>query len=405
MARESLRDSYDAVLDFWPLGGKPGFAYALVKRTYDFSHGVCRLAAPVPLQHDTRDPELEPRQPPGSDFFPFKVQTDVVVLGSAYAVGAPRGSMDVGLRVGNRHKRVRVFGDRQATWDAGGRASFSSPEPFEEMPLTNDRAYGGCDARAPLPPTPTPLDELALELQLTADHPGVYPRNPFGCGYVLEAAPEPIALPNLEDPDDLLWPARIAVGDPRTWYRQPIPRTFGWWYTLMFPRFAFLGVRPWYAAPDGLEIAEVQRGWLPRDYATAFGAEDDDVFDRRFFQEAPPDQVFSDLAPETPIEVEGMHPERQKLGFLLPSPPRLGLRIEGQREDLPPRLSAVIIEPHKTRVSCVYAASTDSFPRALIPGVHKVIDMELTVDGDAPIPYETPVPIRDRLAEANENAT
>ena len=36
--------------------------------------------------------------------------------------------------------------------------------------------------------------------------------------------PQGLALPNLEDPNDLLTPERIIVEDPENWHQQPLPQ-------------------------------------------------------------------------------------------------------------------------------------------------------------------------------------
>src|SRR5690606_31247608 len=157
--------------------------YAIVKLTYEVSNGQAVLTQAKPLEHDLRDPELDPKMPVGSDFWPGKDATDVVVRGSAYA-RAPVQETWVGVQVGKAVKHIKVIGQRYVEW-RGAVPGFSAPEPFEEMAITNANAYGGCDLRVPVDAPTTLEDEIAQAY----DHPGVYPRNPFGKGYLV--SPEP----------------------------------------------------------------------------------------------------------------------------------------------------------------------------------------------------------------------
>ena len=116
-----------------------------------------------------------------------KPSTDVILLGHAHAPRSQVTVVDVTLQAGKLGKTVRVWGDR---WVTGGvMADISRPEPFEKIPLTWERAFGGWDR--------TPREE---------DLHWFDTRNPVGVGYVsrhgkvVEGSP----LPNLEDPWDPL---------------------------------------------------------------------------------------------------------------------------------------------------------------------------------------------------------
>src|SRR5690242_20589860 len=80
-----------------------------------------------------------------SDYAPVKRRCDVLLLGSAYAPGGRAvARLTVSLRVGSMHKEFEVVGDR--TWSNGifGLTS-TRPEPFEAMPISYDKAFGGVD--------------------------------------------------------------------------------------------------------------------------------------------------------------------------------------------------------------------------------------------------------------------
>ncbi len=72
--------------------------------------------------------------------------TDIYVSGQAWAPrGRPVASMDVGVRVGPCRRAAAVFGERH--WSRVGIAGPSAPLPFERMPLTYERCFGGCAKR------------------------------------------------------------------------------------------------------------------------------------------------------------------------------------------------------------------------------------------------------------------
>jgi uncharacterized protein YjbI with pentapeptide repeats len=86
----------------------------------------------------------EEMKPPLIDEGIVKVTSEFLVHGYAYP-REWRNAVTVRARLGDCEKTLQVFGDRY--WD-GTRAS--APMPFERMPLTWDRAYGG-DGYAPNP--------------------------------------------------------------------------------------------------------------------------------------------------------------------------------------------------------------------------------------------------------------
>jgi len=187
------------------------------KETYDIvEDGFCGLAEE---QAPFEDPTEERPEP---EFFPYKSATDLVVQGTAHSPGGrPVSEMKASVQVGRVHKEIMVLGDRTCTYQQGQAPRFSEPEPFTTMPLGYERAYGGKD--------PSPREKTLEEL--LAVHPGTYPRNDNGKGYVLanEAdSIEGLALPNLENPRDRLTPNRLVVGDPSNWWKQPLPESFDW---------------------------------------------------------------------------------------------------------------------------------------------------------------------------------
>lgn len=397
--RTPVRASYDAVVDLYPGESIRTAAYALVKFTFEPRGGRARLAPPEPLLKDIRDPDGDPRIAAGTDFWPFKGRTDVVVQGSAFAPnGRPKSRMEVSVHLGERPlKRIAVFGDRRVSWENSGRVRFGLPEPFDEMPVTWDRAFGGCDFRVPLP---EPLTD-GLKIQLHHDHPGLYPRNPFGRGYAV--LPEPVddfVLPNLEDPDDLLADGRLVTRDPRLWYTQPLPWTFDWVHPVTFPRHLYmgLGVDAWYPGPQDRRMPEVARGYLRDGYRDHF-ERNPPVLDpmQPFMQGASHGMTVADPAPGVPIRIRGMHPDLPEVAMPLPDrTPWIELLLDGRALSTQVRMHHVVCRPAEMRYTIVYGAEA-ALPRGFMPGVHRRIPLAVRVGEDAPVEYETPPTIAARL--------
>lgn len=399
MSRIPARSTWDAVLDLHPHGGPPDFAYGLIKKTYRIERGVCFADEVQPLYWDIRDPELEPRWKPGSDFWPFKVLTDVVVRGSAWGSGG-RSVTDrmVSVSVGEQVRHIHAWGRRVVEWSGQGMV-IGRPEPFEQMPIIWRNAYGGWDPRVQLEEKEM---TVALMARLEADHPGVYPRNPFGKGYIVIDEPaDGVELPNLEDPEHPLTPANLVVGDPRNWYMQPLPACFEFTNAMMFHRFSWLGAGAWYQPPAEASLPEVEMGVLPINWHEL---EQMDILANpaplQFYQEAAPGMVFPPLEGGTCIRVLGMSPTEERVEFDLPSPPKVEFEIDGDRLDLAPSPTTILIEPAESRVSVTWTVRREKFPRVFIVGIHSHIPMQLHIDGEEPLGYQTPVPPRDQLKAA-----
>jgi hypothetical protein len=110
-----------------------------------------------------------------------KIGVDVAIFGRVRTLDArPARHLRAGIYWGSLGYEVDVHGDRW--WQRSPRGLVASEaEPFVEMPITNDRAYGG---------------SALLDGVLCA-----YAENPAGRGYYLgEAEAEGKPLPNLERP-------------------------------------------------------------------------------------------------------------------------------------------------------------------------------------------------------------
>jgi hypothetical protein len=266
--------------------GRPLLAL-VVKATYDIHGEDLRLApkqVPVNL-------EGEPRGEPGESSYKYepecaftKPATDVVLLGHAYPPHKGATESLVVLQVGPLKKSVRVVGER--TWfKSMGRVSMTKPLPFERMPLTWERAFGGWDWTDP-------------------QKPAFEPRNPVGVAF--RASPrhfeEGLRLPNLEDPEAPL----------REFGQRVTPMGFGFTSPHWQPRAAYAGTydEAW---------NKTRKPGLPRD------------FDRRFFNAAAPGLIASSyLKGDEPVVITNASP-RGRLALTLPrqAPPAVTLRMGG----------------------------------------------------------------------------
>lgn len=172
-----------------------------------------------------------------SDDVAYKPRADIVLAGTAYAPqGRPATSVDVALQVGTVRKVLRVFGDRQ--WLFPSRLVMvpviSDPEPFTEMPLVYERAFGGFDRTA-----------------------GAFcARNHVGRGFIGEKDKDSVNevfLPNLEDPADLI----------ASWDDEPNPAGFGCISRNWEPRASLAGTEEGMAEPHPLF-------GMPADFQPAF---------------------------------------------------------------------------------------------------------------------------------------
>jgi hypothetical protein len=230
----------------------------LLKRTYDIkpaAHAtrseITRPFVRVDEYYGDGDPEWSTVKHE-ADFAAYKIATDVVVIGKAFAPkGEPVPQTEVGVQIDTYRKTLRVTGDRHCLFRPNAAPGFSDPVPFTEMPIEYDRAYGGQDLLS---------DPKA---------PFYYPRNDRGIGVVLRNTKETVeglALPNIEDPADLLTPDRVAFEHPERWSGQPLPDGLGWFQRTWYPRCSFTGAVPAYLDIDSV-LREESLGLVPKGQA------------------------------------------------------------------------------------------------------------------------------------------
>ena len=283
--------------------------------------------------------------------------TDVLVRGTARSLRGPVPVVETGVRVGGARKAVRAVGDRRIGVTPTG-LSFSSPEPFVEMPLLWDRAYGGRDlhaerllAKQARRGRTGPQNDLApLDPQL------LYPRNGAGRGYALDldrARLECTPAPNLEDPTDPVTPDRLLSATRTDWIDRPIAACYEPIDVFTFPRAAFL-LRPAFDSPQRpvheLSVGAVLREDLekkldPRNFMSP-----------RMYNAAPAGLAVCRLGGAERVSLWNMHAKHEVLEFELPDD-RPRLLIEPPRvtaRELAPLLQNVLIEPDQDRVTLTW---------------------------------------------------
>lgn len=321
----------------------------IVKRSYTFTAAgqVERRESDHPLRlvdeyYDDGDAEWSTVRHE-SELAPYKVATDVVVIGKACAPGGvPTQQMMVGVRVGNRQKMLTVTGDRTCSHRDGAAPVFTDPEPFVELEIRYDRAYGGQDDRS-LP-----------------DIPFIYPRNGMGRGVVLRNVREAIEgmpLPNLEDPQDLLTPERVLIQEPERWHLQPLPQGFGWRQRTWYPRSALLGSFAPFLDP-GTVTTEERMGLLPPDHVALAKQSRLPPLTAQFANGASFGMLFQSLKDDETIALGGFSADGM-LRFSLPGEtPAVVLDIGRGEEQPPPQLHTVSIRPDDLEFDLIWRAAT-----------------------------------------------
>jgi uncharacterized protein YjbI with pentapeptide repeats len=259
-----------------------------------------------------------------SDFAIFKPKADVLLVGHAYppkSTGKPMTAAQVELRFGEGKRgfsrRIAVLGDR--VWKRSLVVTGpGDPAPFERMPLTWDRAFGGAG----------------------------YHKNPAGVGHESAAGEAALRLPNLEDPSSL-------VTSPSA---SPEPACPGPVATQWRERWSRLGTydRAWF---------RTRWPYFPAD------------FDYAFFQSAPRQQQLEHLSGDETFSLTGVHPEHPRLDGRLP-----GLRarcfVEPASAGDPPfrevrlALDTVVLDPDRMLLTLTWRGMLDvSEPEAPEVGV------------------------------------
>lgn len=259
-----------------------------------------------------------------------KPGTDIVINGHAYAPkGKPVKKLDVGVRIHNRQKSIRVYGDR-IWYNSFLGLAISDPQPFVKMPLIYERAFGGVDTSYE-----DPKKHRAES------------RNPIGVGFGMSSSfLKNKPLPNLEDPKNRI----------KRWKSRPAPVGFGFICKHWEPRRRYAGTYDQKWVEERLPL-------YPLD------------FNFRFFLGTHPDMVaIPHLRGEEPVELHNLTPE----GYMAFTLPRITLHfrtcLEGRWINHNATLGTAIIEPDIPRVMMVW--------QTMLPCHRKKFELEKTEISD-----------------------
>lgn len=250
-----------------------------------------------------------------SEYSAYKPRCDVLLNGSAYAPGGhPVERVSVAVGVGSLRKSFAVVGDR--VWENGGfGVRPSAPRPFERLPITYDRAFGGTDVAEDDPETTAAF----------MDNPAGVGYYPLSKGKALVGKP----LPNTEESDK---PVTSTSDDYR-------PMSFG-----------ALGrntqSRIMHAGTYDQDWIDNVFPFLPRD------------FDPRYYQCAPPDQQIEYPKGGEEVELLNLSPQG-RTRFRLPTipVPVEFTNADYDRTETGALLDTVIIEPDASRLMLVWRTS------------------------------------------------
>jgi hypothetical protein len=327
--------------------GKPIFS-VVVKRTYELrpNQSPVRRERPNPLvkvdvYYDDGDAESSTVKYE-TELTSFKFATDIVVIGRAHAPGGrPVSQLDASVELLGRKKTIRVIGDRRCVYRSDKAPSFTDPVPFAEMDIRYDKAYGGFDLKS--------VSGLSF----------YYPRNHRGTGVALKNIAdvvEGLPLPNLEDPNDLLTPERVVLGEPERWNQQPLPQGFGWFQKTWYPRCSFAGAMPPFVDVHTV-LREETLGLVPKGQIALARQFKLPSFDLRFENGASLGLAVPYLAGGEIVRLVNLTAEGE-FRFEVPNDaPRIMLDISLGENELAPILQTVCVHAEEKEVDLVWAGA------------------------------------------------
>src|SRR5690606_27523707 len=180
-------------------------------------------------------------------------------------------------------------------------------------------------------------------------HPGAYPRNPVGLGWVVHADRrrlDGLRLPNFETPEQRLTPDRLVLGSPDRWPWAPEPAGFGWIGQTWFPRSTLLGLEPAFALlPDHL-----RQGWLELPPEFVGGP------DPRFYSGASSGMRRVDLRGDELVELHGFRHEGSVITALPDDQPSVAIMLRRRPLGVVTRLHTIELFPDRELATLLWVA-------------------------------------------------
>ena len=285
----------------------------------------------------------------------YKPVVDVIINGSAYAPGGePVTELDVSIEIDGRRKTLRVFGNRRWENNEVGEVSISDTEPFTEMPIRWEKAFGYLNNR---------WNRLGMGKE--QDHE-TDPENPV------------YSLPNIENPEELL-----------TQFGQEVrPVGFSTIAESWEPRHSLFGTRSAY--------------WS--NFISPLPPKNQDL---RFHNAAPEDQQFEELIGDEVIRLTNMHERILELSIILPGiKPRLFYVPQMETEEdqtielieIPLKFDTVVIDLNEKTLTLIWRGHLDSTDKGLNEKYYYLYAVEDSISPK--IPMEE---IQNKFEEEVEN--
>lgn len=273
-----------------------------------------------------------PASPPDPLAYPLWKGVSVTAVGQVLGPSQAPFVRQVNLSVGAESRGLTVFGERRWHKAPGGDLLASEPEPFEALPLTFARAFGGAYEMPPglFPGTDLPFPGLRVPYHL----------NPSGVGfYESWQTAQDQALPNIESTMELI----------RAWDDRPEPGGFA-------PCPDLLALRaPTDSATHEAIHAESRARAEGRSTSTwgTGSAEGDFDLMLRMIHHAPGKLIFPRLLPGTALSIEGLG--TRGLRFEAPpSPVRIELSHREPQAEVAFKLRSVHIDADAGLVEFVH---------------------------------------------------
>lgn len=279
-----------------------------------------------------------------SDFVPFKLGTDLVLNGKAYAPnGKASTSFNVSVQIGDHKKTIKVIGDREAKYVKDGTPVFTEPVPFQEMDLRYEKAYGGIDVYS----------------NKETSYP--YPRNLLGCGFVVsntKASVDKLKLPNIEDPNNLLTPDRLCLVDYKNWEGQPMPVGLGWLPKGYKPRSDFAGVMPADRSTEE-ELRKAYANLLPKEEREVYINNKLPEMDFHFFNGASQGLAMNYLKGDERVTTNNLSKKGQCVFELPDDNPDISIDIGNNVQETEVFIHTIMIHMEERLVDIVWRGAID----------------------------------------------